>query len=194
MPKQIDHAERRRDFTEAAITVIGRQGIDNARLVDVARAANATTGALTHYFEGKDALLLAAFDHLAQRILQELLSDDGTEDLVERAAQALPLDGEGVLQWRVWLCFLSRAVADPVLADINNRYYDEFREKAATILKREQAAGRLAPDIDCDITAEAVIAVVDGLGVHAAMQPDIWPADRLRKQLEAMLRPLLPSP
>ena len=194
MPKKIDHIERRRDFTEAAIEVIGRQGIDNTRLVDVARAVGATTGALTHYFEGKDALLLAAFDHLAQLILQELLSDDSNEDLVARAAQALPLDEEGVLQWRVWLCFLSRAVADPALADINNRYYDEFREKAARILKREQTEGRLAPDIDCDVTAEAVIAVVDGLGVHAAMQPDIWTAERLQNQLEAMLRPLLPAP
>ncbi|MAB12783.1 TetR/AcrR family transcriptional regulator [Parvibaculum sp.] len=194
MPKLIDHIERRREFTEAAISVIGRRGIDNTRLADVARAVGATTGALTHYFEGKDALLLAAFDHLAQQILQELLSDDGTEDLVARAALALPLDEEGVLQWRVWLCFLSRAVADPTLADINNRYYDEFREKAARILKREQAKGRLAPDIDCDVTAEAVIAVVDGLGVHAAMQPDIWTAERLQNQLEAMLRPLLPAP
>ncbi|MGX1196510.1 TetR/AcrR family transcriptional regulator [Parvibaculum sp. MBR-TMA-1.3b-4.2] len=194
MPKLIDHIERRREFTEAAIRVIGRRGIDNTRLADVARAVGATTGALTHYFEGKDALLLAAFDHLAQQILQELLSDDGTEDLVARAALALPLDEEGVLQWRVWLCFLSRAVADPTLADINNRYYDEFREKAARILRREQTEGRLAPDIDCDVTAEAVIAVVDGLGVHAAMQPDIWTAERLQNQLEAMLRPLLPAP
>ncbi len=194
MPKLIDHIERRREFTEAAIGVIGRRGIDNTRLADVARAVGATTGALTHYFEGKDALLLAAFDHLAQRILQELLSDDGTEDLVERAALALPLDEEGVVQWRVWLCFLSRAVADPALADINNRYYDEFREKAAAILKREQTKGRLSPDVDCDMTAEAVIAVVDGLGVHAAMQPDIWTAERLQNQLEAMLRPLLPAP
>ena len=194
MPKLIDHIERRREFTEAAIRVIGRRGIDNTRLADVARAVGATTGALTHYFEGKDALLLAAFDHIAQQILQELLSDDGTEDLVARAALALPLDEEGVVQWRVWLCFLSRAVADPTLADINNRYYDEFREKAARILRREQTEGRLAPDIDCDVTAEAVIAVVDGLGVHAAMQPDIWTAERLQNQLEAMLRPLLPAP
>ena len=194
MPKKIDHIERRRDFTEAAIEVIGRQGIDNTRLVDVARAAGVTTGALTHYFEGKDALLLAAFDHLAQHILQELLSDETNDDLVERAALALPLDEEGVLQWRVWLCFLGRAVADPALADINNRYYDEFREKAARILRRERDKGRLSPDFDCDMTAEAVIAVVDGLGVHAAMQPEIWTAERLQNQLEAMLRPLLPAP
>ena len=194
MPKKIDHIERRRDFTEAAIEVIGRQGIDNTRLVDVARAAGVTTGALTHYFEGKDALLLAAFDHLAQHILQELLSDETNDDLVERAALALPLDEEGVLQWRVWLCFLGRAVADPALADINNRYYDEFREKAARILRRERDKGRLSPDFDCDMTAEAVIAVVDGLGVHAAMQPEIWTAERLQNQLEAMLRPLLPTP
>ena len=91
MPKKIDHELRRLDFTEAAIAVIGRQGIDNTRLVDVARAANATTGALTHYFEGKDAVLLAAFDHVAQHILRDLLTESD-ESLIDRAAQALPLD------------------------------------------------------------------------------------------------------
>jgi len=193
MPKKIDHNARRRDFAEAAVEVIGRQGIDNTRLVDVARAANATTGALTHYFEGKDALLLAALDHVAQQILHDLLAESD-EDLITRATHVLPLDEEGLLHWRVWLCFLSRAVADTALARINNGYYDEFRERLAAILKEEQAAGRLNRDIDRDVTAEAMIAVVDGLGVHAALEPDAWPPERLQKQLEATLRPLLPSP
>src|SRR5690606_7429774 len=64
MPKKIDHDERRRDIARAAIAVIGEQGIDNTRLVDVARAANATTGTITHYFEDKDAVLLAALDQV----------------------------------------------------------------------------------------------------------------------------------
>ncbi|NIJ42744.1 AcrR family transcriptional regulator [Parvibaculum indicum] len=193
MPKKIDHELRRLDFTEAAIAVIGRQGIDNTRLIDVARAANATTGALTHYFEGKDAVLLAAFDHVAQHILRDLLTESD-ESLIDRAAQALPLDEEGVMYWRVWICFLSRAVADPALARINNDYHDEFRQRLARLLETEQAAGRLSRDVDRAETAEAVIAVVDGLGVHAAMQPDTWTAERLRKQLDTMLRPLLPMP
>ncbi|MDO9125581.1 MAG: hypothetical protein Q7U42_01845, partial [Parvibaculum sp.] len=40
MPKKIDHDARRRDIARAAISVIGEQGIDNTRLVDVARAAH----------------------------------------------------------------------------------------------------------------------------------------------------------
>ncbi|MBD3668977.1 MAG: TetR family transcriptional regulator, partial [Kangiella sp.] len=54
MPKKVDHKERRRAFTEAAIEVIAERGLDALRLVDVARAAGVTTGSLTHYFNDKD--------------------------------------------------------------------------------------------------------------------------------------------
>lgn len=192
MPKKIDHDLRRRDIAEAAVQVIGRQGIDNTRLVDVARAANATTGAITHYFEGKDALLLAALDHVAQRILQGLRKDD-PEDLIGRAYHALPFDEDGMRDWRVWLCFFSRAVADPALARINKAYYEEFRDGIARLIRSRQAKGMLSAAIDPPVVADAIIAAVDGIGVRATLEPEEWPAERQRRHLETMLRPLLPA-
>jgi len=198
MPKKIDHEARRRDIAEAAVQVIGEQGIDNARLIDVARAAGATTGAITHYFDDKNALLLAALDHVAQRILHELhaaptQSPISVDNLIARACTVLPIHEEGMRDWRVWLCFFSRAIADPALARINKAYYEEFRDGLGAAIERLQRAGKLEPALDPHITADSMLAAIDGIGVRATLEPEEWPAERQKSQLEAMLRAILPT-
>lgn len=196
MPKKIDHDARRRDIAKAAVAVIGVNGIDNTRLIDVAREAKATTGAITHYFEGKDAVLLAALDHVAQGILtlietpsEAAVDRDG---LIDHATLVLPIDADGRRDWRVWLAFFSRAVGDPALARINNAYYDEFQQGLTRNIKALQKAGKLRGDIDPVLVANSIITTVDGLGVRASLDPDNWPLERQTQQLRAMLRPLLP--
>jgi TetR/AcrR family transcriptional repressor of bet genes len=194
MPKLIDHDARRKDFARAAISVIGDQGIDNTRLVDVAREAGVTTGALTHYFNDKDAVLLAALDHLAQGILEKLKSSGDADDLVELSSLILPLDEQSRREWRVWMSFFGRAVGDPALARINQAYYDEFRDGIAAIIRRHQREGKLAAHVDPAVTGDAIISILDGFSIRATLEPNEWPVSRQRAQLEAMLRPLLPAP
>ncbi len=198
MPKKIDHEARRRDIAEAAVQVIGEQGIDNTRLIDVARAANATTGAITHYFDDNDALLLAAFDHVAQRILHELHDAPtqhaaSVDELISKAGTVLPIHEEGMRDWRVWLCFLGRAVADPTLARINKSYYVEFRDGISSAVERLQNAGKLDNTIDPGAAADSVLAAIDGIGVRATLDAEEWPAERQKSQLETMLRAILPT-
>lgn len=194
MPKKIDHDARRRQIAKAAIEVIGAQGLDNTRLVDVARSAKATTGTITHYFEDKDAVLLAALDHVAQRILSALGSEEGSDDLFELVASILPTNQNGLRDWRVWMSFFGRAVGDPALARINKAYYDEFRDGLAAIIRRHQQEGKLAAHIDPAVTGDAIISIVDGFCIRATLERKDWPPARQRAQLESMLRPLLPSP
>lgn len=194
MPKLIDHDARRKDFARAAVAVIGEQGIDNTRLVDVAREAGVTTGALTHYFNDKDAVLLAALDHLAQGILHKLKTSAEADDLVALAAEILPVNEESRCEWRVWMSFFGRAVGDPALARINKAYYDEFRDGLAAIIRRQQREGKLSRKVDPAVTGDAIISILDGFSIRATLEPEDCSAKRQRSQLEAMLRPLLPAP
>ena len=194
MPKKIDHDARRKDIARAAISVIGDLGIDNTRLVDVARAANATTGTITHYFEDKDAVLLAALDHVAQNILFMLRHPEKPDDIVALAELILPIDEVIRRSRTVWMSFFGRAVGDAALARINKAYYDEFRDGLAAIIRRQQAEGKLDVRIDPGITADAIISVIDGFCIRATLEREEWPAARQKTQLEAMLRPLLPKP
>ncbi len=185
MPKKVDHSERRRAFAQAAIKVIGTQGLDAVRLVDVARAAGVTTGSLTHYFKDKDQLIAAALEEvIAQAQSREKRSTGG---LVDALASFLPLDEEGLLAARVWLAFFDRALTSKTLSHIHRQYYDEFQTNLVAELSPEVDA----PKEDLVMLADAMIAIVDGLLVRATLDPDGWPAQKQLDHLNLMLRSLL---
>jgi TetR/AcrR family transcriptional repressor of bet genes len=186
----VDHEARRRRIADAAIDAIAESGLDRVRLVDVARAAAATTGTITHYFDGKDAMLAAALERVAERLIAGLERLRGG-DLVGAAALALPLGKRGRRDWQVWLSFWGRAISSPELAAVHNRYYARVHALLADAIRRDQADGTIERSLDAGGAADAVIAAVDGLGVRASLDPEAWPASRQRALLRALLEPLL---
>src|SRR5262249_20218224 len=60
MPREVDATLRRSEFVEAAWRVIRREGLSAATLRRVASEVSFTTGALTHYFSNRQALLVQA--------------------------------------------------------------------------------------------------------------------------------------
>lgn len=190
MPKLVDHGAQRRRIAEAAIDAIAESGLDRVRLVDVARAVEATTGTITHYFDGKDAMLTAALDRVAERLIAGLERLEAGS-LVEAAALALPLGAGGRRDWQVWLSFWGRAIASPELAAVHNRYYARLRTLLVEAIRRDQASGGIDRSLDAGEAADAVITAVDGLGVRASLDPGAWPASRQRALLRSLLEPLL---
>ena len=110
MPKLVDHVGRRRAIAGAAVQVIDELGLDAARLVDVARAGLVTTGAVTHYFDSKDALLEAALSEVVTRILESQAQTGeaslNSGELIDTVAAFLPLDQASLRDWRVWFALL----------------------------------------------------------------------------------------
>jgi TetR/AcrR family transcriptional repressor of bet genes len=184
MPRIVDHPERRAAFAEAAIDTIGQQGLESLRLRDVAARANATTGALTHYFDGKDELLQAALEAIMERLLDWIDSvpehQAGEDAIIDAIAAGLPITPEDARDWRVWLAFWGRAVASQPLGDAHRAHY-------ARIVERLLSRG-----FD-ETGADALIAAVDGIGTRATLEPELWPANRQRETLARLIRPLLSS-
>jgi len=183
MPKQVDHAERRSRLAEAAITAIDDRGLDAVRMVDVARAANLTTGAVVHYLHSKDDVLMAAFDQVGIRSARRLVETRGM-DPVERAMAYLPHDAETAREWRVFLQFWGRGVSDAAFRERHRKGY----EAIAGALREELA--RLNTH-SAGLVADAMIAAVDGIAVRVAMEPDAWDTPRMRDTLAAVILPLL---
>ena len=193
MPKIVDHEAQRERIAEAALDQIGRHGLDRVRLADIGRAVGATTGTVTHYFDGKDALLAAALDRLAERLYEEIERSDG-KDFFADLVRALPVDAQGRRDWRVWLCYWGRAISDAELASRHNTHYARIEAAVADGLREAQAEGQVNPDVPAEDLAAAMIATCDGIGVRAALEPRAWPAARQRALVETMLGPLLSPP
>lgn len=195
MPKVVDHDVQRRAIAQAAIRVIDRAGLDGARLRDVAREGQVTTGAVTHYFASKDDVLEAAMAEVVRRILHrqsdQALGRQPFAGLIEAASAFLPLDEERLRDWRVWFAFWGRAAVDARYRALHRGYYAEITASLTRSLTQLRDAGRVHGRGAPAILADAIIAAIDGIGVRATHEPENWPPARQIATLRLMLEPIL---
>jgi TetR/AcrR family transcriptional repressor of bet genes len=197
MPKHVDLARQRLAIANAAIAVIGDAGLDGARLRDVARAARVTTGAVTHYFDGKHAVLEAALAEIVRRTLgrmdaaRERRAPGEVSSFISRACSHLPIDEDGRREWRVWLAFWGRAIADPRLRAVHHGHYAGFVDRLIEPLRSMRTQKTRPSRAQARRCADALIAAIDGVGVRATLEPDLWPPGRQRETLETLLQPML---
>ena len=193
MPKRVDAQQQRALIANAALTVIDGVGLDAVRLRDVAREARLTTGAVTHYFDGKDAVLEAALSEVVRSTLSRLehgrsKAPRNVSAFVEQLSCYLPLGGADKREWRIWIAFWGRAIVDKRLRAIHSQYYASF------VAHVEWALSVLKPDSKSSIRkryADSVIAALDGVGTRATLEPDDWPARRQKDTLAMLALPLL---
>ncbi|MFK5977990.1 MAG: TetR/AcrR family transcriptional regulator [Rhizobiaceae bacterium] len=196
MPKKVNIDVQRQMIATAAIGVIDQSGLEKTRLRDVARAGNMTTGTVTHYFDGKDAVLEAALEEVVRRTLDRidtgsasaLATNGNIAAFVKQICCYLPVDETNQKEWRVWLAFWGRAIADERLRRIHHDYYQGFVDRlAGHMLPFEKVASKQKTR-KC---ADAVIAALDGVGTRATLEPDEWTPKRQRETLTSLLMPML---
>lgn len=170
MARQADHAERRRLFAAAALNVISRDGVEGLTLREVAREAGFTTGALTHYFQSKDDVLIAASEHAAEQVREPMEEAAQAESALEALRSllhtALPASTSMKARWRFWIAFWERAAHSPQVGRVMRERYVEWSNRVATLIRRAQAQGEVDPGADPEALARELIALVDGLGVQ----------------------------
>lgn len=191
MPKKVNHENRRLQLAAAAVEVIARVGIDKLRLTDVAKQVGATTGLVTHYIGDKDAVLVAALDYVAGEMLNHEMKGTSISDLWLLLFDILPTDKNRRNHWKVWLAFWSRAANNAELANIHQRYNNQFRRSLLKIFSQQALVN---PTLSAKEVADAICTTVDGIAANATIEPLNWPATKQKKQLSLMLTPLLGPP
>jgi TetR/AcrR family transcriptional repressor of bet genes len=192
VPKVVDHAQRRRELVAATWAVVAAEGIEAATVRRIAEEAGCTTGRITHYFADKEEVLVAALRQVhraaGKRMLAAIGPRSGLEALRAVLAEALPLDEERILEWRVWLAFWGSAATSASLQAEQHQRYREWRG----LLKRVLATAQLPADIDLDRLVDQIVALVDGFGLQGVLDPqDPQPeqlASRLNGAVDALIR------
>lgn len=188
MPKVVDHGERRREIGEAVWRAIARRGMDAATVREIAEEAGVSTGVLAHYFEGKEELLVHALrvsiERAAKRMQRRGVGKSNLEALRTVLREALPLD-EGIRnEYRVWLSFWGQAAYSGALAAEQNHWYAVWRGVVAALIEACQREGVLRADLDARREANALIALVDGIGLQATFEPERLPAGEQEAALD----------
>lgn len=181
MPKMVDHDVRREELAAAVWRLVSREGLEAATTRRVAAEAGWSTGALAHYFAGKEDLLRFAFGLVVERWRSRVAAAGEADRARAMLMAALPLDAERRAEVRIWFSFLGLALARPELAAEQRDAYRRWRAALADALRER---GHADPQGD----ATALIALVDGLSVQAAFEPRSLPARRLVELVDESLR------
>jgi AcrR family transcriptional regulator len=187
VPKIVDHDARRAELARAVWAVTRRDGIEQASVRTVAAEAGCSAGSLRHYFPNQSELLAFALQVVVDRIRSRLARLDRDREPRRAARQVLhellPLDDERRAENEVWLAFTSRALVDPSLREVHAEVDSALR---GTWTHVAEALGVDDPELE----GERLHALVDGLCVHAALNGDRLPADRVRAVIDRHLSAL----
>ncbi|MET3141277.1 UNVERIFIED_ORG: AcrR family transcriptional regulator [Arthrobacter sp. UYEF2] len=201
MPKLVDAEARRAEIVQAVFRIIAVDGLERASLREVADEAGLAVGSVRHYFAGSEELLSHSFAVVVDRIMVRLTaalpamaaSVPGTgphrEAVLTLLSEFLPLDEERAVDACVWMAFKNAARTRPFLAAEADRSH---REVAAVV---GQVITALVPD-DGDgqqslaVEAESLLATLDGLCMHALLQPAWMPAQMCHDVLDRHLKSL----
>jgi AcrR family transcriptional regulator len=168
LPKIVDIESRRAQFVAASLDVIADEGVAGATMRRIAAQAGATTGAITNYFEGREALLIEAVRaaHNAAGLRMQHAARDGAtaaERLEAVVLQALPLDAVRMREWKVWSAFRGALHGRSSLWAANEAGYSNWRRYLQMLLEP------ICVDAD-SVRREAslLMALVDGIAFRLA--------------------------
>jgi len=192
MPIFVDHDERRRQVVAVASRLIARAGLDAVTVRDVANAADCSTAIVSHYFHNKKELLFltyqASIDRATQRC-EAALGPDGS-DLRAYLAEIMPLDEERLIEWKIWVAFWAKAVAEPDIAAAQRDCVRRTRGNILKVLKRLEAKDALIPDLILADEARRLLVLMMGMAVQVMFDPEEWPNARQHALVDGELRKL----
>ncbi len=176
----VDPSERRAEVVAAAFGLLAEGGVEAATMRRIAAAADATTGRVTHYFESRVELLVAALVELDRRRQRRIAAHDEldpTDRLRAVLIERLPVDTDRLAELRVWLSLASTNLPEA---------RDELVRQSVAwdrLLRSLVAGARMPED-----TAVSLVALVDGLAVRLLLDSTRGARRAAEMALDGLLR------
>jgi AcrR family transcriptional regulator len=169
--------ETQRRLLDAAATVFVKQGISGASVEDIAEAAGFSRGAVYSNFADKDALVLALIDRMTDENIEEIegtLAKHPDPESYIRSYQLLfaSPDRRGgrhhpVLNTELVLYAMRNPAARPLLRKRLNRAEAAIHH----VIETHAESLGLAPAGNRQAIASMILAMDDGFGLHALIDP-----------------------
>ncbi|MGK7890365.1 MAG: TetR/AcrR family transcriptional regulator [Leptolyngbyaceae cyanobacterium] len=167
-------SDRRLEVSEAAWRVIVREGLDRTSMRAIAQEMNCTTGVVTHYFRNKQELILFALHQVAERLRglmeQAVVNQSGCDRLIAMLSSFLPIDQERQEILRVWVAFLGYAVGRESLMADHQQSAGKLRQVVIQELITLQQQKLIRADINPEVEANVLLALVNGLSLDTLIQ------------------------
>jgi AcrR family transcriptional regulator len=173
MPKTVDHDGRRQELLEAVWRVIARDGIERTTIRTIAKETGWSSGVLAHYFTDKDDILVSALrlvhERIAARWEEKLEGLEGLAALRELVLDNLPLDDERERETRLLINYWSRRLITDGQPPEQWRRGPLLVDRLADLVLDARRLGELPDDAPAADVAERLLALIDGLSLHAVL-------------------------
>jgi len=168
-------------------------GYERATVRDVAEEAGVSTGTIVHYFGDKDTMLEAALlDKVQDTGIAFRAALTGAQTAWERLERlvnaSIPETDEVRDEWRLWLTFWGEVTRNERLRAVSEKQHRRWTRFLARIIAEGSASGEFA-DVDANLTATQMAALIDGLAIQTTLQnPALGPTQMRQICLSALQR------
>ena len=186
-------AQRERIVT-AAVQVFAERGYGPTTIDAVCQVCGLSKGAVYTYFASKEDLFLAASEQVFERRYRTLAdardaaaTDGGVGGLLSAFTGSLGHGERAFL--RLWVEGFLLADAIPDLGALKSTYHQRFADLLVEVLQSAQRGGSLDPSLDTRSAAVALMALADGLLLHALVPGSGPPPEQAERVLTELLAP-----
>ena len=193
----MSYDDRRIEVAKAAWQVIIREGLDRTSMRAIAQELGSSTGVVTHYFRDKEDLILFAlglvFENVASEMKACVKGQQGIDRLEQMIFVALPLDLIDRDDWKVWIAFLGYSIGREHLIQEHRKRYDLLRQIISQELADLQSTNLIRADLDLTLEANALVALVDGIGAGVVIYPEQFNPSQQQYLVRRLINTLLVS-
>jgi AcrR family transcriptional regulator len=173
--RKVDHDSRRNEVAEMAARLISQQGLEGLTTRALAKALGCSIGVLSHYFNNKEEIVIAALRWADQRIderMQEAIGGTPSLDAFIPVIKAgLPLDEASDLEWRVRTNLHTFALTHTDTLKAEQEKFRSFRDLMGEMIANLQRDGHIRGDVSAADLTLAIFDLVVGLARNLLMLP-----------------------
>lgn len=198
MPKEVDHALRRKQLLEAVWRVVARDGLERATVRVMAEETGWSAGVLAHYFKDKDDILESAlrlaYERIDARRAVQLEGLRGFAALRALLIDNLPIDPERELETKFIINYWSRTIRDPPGVPRPSRRRPALIDLLTETILEAQEDGEIPSDRQAEDIAEVLHGLIDGFSLHALLDRQRLTPERQVSLIDAELERLAGRP
>lgn len=171
---------RRQALIDATAVCLAEKGVGGTSVRGICTQAGVSAGLLSHYFDGIDALIIATYRDVGNRVAQAMeqaVLDAGSDAREQLRGFVLASFRPPVLDSDLlgtWIAFWSLVKSSPPVAAVHADIYGASRKRMEALLA---AAGPAKSDGQIRLDAVALTALLDGLWLELCLDSSSFSAD-----------------
>ncbi|MEA3568608.1 TetR/AcrR family transcriptional regulator [Paenibacillus phoenicis] len=189
MPKLVDHEQRKQIIAEATWRVILKQGMEGATVRNIAKEAGLSPGALRHDFNSQEELLCYAMNLVKERATERIIEISALdlpplEKVLRILQEVVPTREETRAEAEVWMAFTAYFRHKPGKFDARHDGLYDLMQRLITTMDQH---GLLQAGLDREMETVRLHALIDGITLHALLDPLRVDPDKINRVLKAHL-------